>query len=104
MAEMFEVVAEDAQRSDEALIDEVHLLEDLVERMRRRLDEQGEAPAFPAHLGGDQRQAPGLLETVREALTENRVDLFLQPIVALPQRRTQFYESFSRLRDESGRR
>src|SRR6185437_7344601 len=38
-----------------------------------------------------------------EALTENRVDLFLQPIVALPQRRTQYYESFSRLRDATGR-
>jgi cyclic-di-GMP phosphodiesterase TipF (flagellum assembly factor) len=36
-------------------------------------------------------------------LAENRVDLYLQPIVSLPQRRTVFYESFSRLRDETGR-
>jgi cyclic-di-GMP phosphodiesterase, flagellum assembly factor TipF len=40
---------------------------------------------------------------VREALAENRVDLYLQPVVSLPQRRTVFYESFSRLRDASGR-
>ena len=102
LSDMFEAVAHDAQRND-TLVDEVHMLEDLVERMRRRLDEQGEVPAFPAHLGGDVKQTPALLETVREALTENRVDLFLQPIVNLPQRRTQFYESFSRLRDDSGR-
>ncbi|HLZ75332.1 EAL domain-containing protein [Phenylobacterium sp.] len=102
VSEIFEAAVQDATRSD-ALIDEVHMLEDLVEQMRRRLDEQGDAPAFPAHLGGDARHTPALLDTVREALTENRVDLYLQPIVNLPQRRTQFYESFSRLRDESGR-
>ena len=102
VAEVLEIVSDDAQRSDD-LVDEVHMLEDLVERMRRRLDDQGEAPAFPARLGGDPRQAPGLLDTVREALAENRVDLYLQPVVSLPQRRTQFYESFSRLRDDTGR-
>jgi cyclic-di-GMP phosphodiesterase TipF (flagellum assembly factor) len=50
-----------------------------------------------------QRQQMALFETVREALAENRVDLYLQPVVSLPQRRTVFYESFSRLRDDSGR-
>ena len=102
VSEIFEAAVHDATRSD-ALIDEVHMLEDLVEQMRLRLDEHGDAPAFPARLGGDARHTPALLDTVREALTENRVDLYLQPIVALPQRRTQFYESFSRLRDETGR-
>ncbi len=102
VAEMFEIASDDAQRSDE-LVDEVHMLEDLVERMRRRLDDQGEAPVFPAKLGGDPHQALGLLDTVRAALAENRVDLYLQPVVSLPQRRTQFYESYSRLRDNTGR-
>jgi cyclic-di-GMP phosphodiesterase TipF (flagellum assembly factor) len=102
VSEIFETVADDAHRSEE-LVDEVRMLEDLVERMGRRLDEQGEAPAFPAHLGGDARQSTALLDTVRDALTDNRVDLYLQPIVGLPQRRTQYYESFSRLRDEDGR-
>ncbi len=103
VTEIFQAAVQDATRSD-ALIDEVHMLEDLVENMRRRLDEQGETPAFPAHLaGGAANHTPALLDIVREALTENRVDLYLQPIVNLPQRRTQFYESFSRLRDESGR-
>lgn len=102
VSEIFDTVTDDAQRS-EVLIDEVHMLEDLVERMRRRLDDQGDTPAFPVQLGRDARQSPALLDTVREALSDNRVDLYLQPIVGLPQRRTQYYESFSRLRDESGR-
>ena len=98
-----ESIADDAQRSEE-LLDEVHMLEGLVQRMQHRLEEHGAAPApFAAPLGGDARQSPALLDTVREALTENRVDLFLQPIVALPQRRTHYYESFSRLRDATGR-
>jgi len=109
LGEVVETMAEDLHRSEE-LIDEVHLLERLVQRMEQRLGEQDEAGEageaashFPLRLGGDMRQAPALLDTVREALTENRVDLFLQPIVNLPQRRTQYYESYSRLRDETGR-
>jgi cyclic-di-GMP phosphodiesterase, flagellum assembly factor TipF len=102
LVEVVEEMAQDLHRSEE-LIDEVHMLERLVERMEHRLGEPPEAPAFPVRLGGDPSQGSSLLETVREALTENRVDLFLQPIVTLPQRRTQFYESFSRLRDETGR-
>src|SRR5207237_10204101 len=34
---------------------------------------------------------------------ENPFDLYLQPVVSLPQRKTVFYESFTRLRDETGR-
>jgi cyclic-di-GMP phosphodiesterase TipF (flagellum assembly factor) len=52
---------------------------------------------------GLSRQHSALLETVREALADNRVDLYLQPVVSLPQRRTLYYEGFSRLRDEGGR-
>jgi uncharacterized protein YecA (UPF0149 family) len=45
-------------------------------------------------LGGGDVVAVG----IHEALAENRVDLYLQPVVSLPQRRTIFYESFTRLR------
>jgi EAL domain-containing protein (putative c-di-GMP-specific phosphodiesterase class I) len=44
-----------------------------------------------------------LLSVVRNSLSENRVDLYLQPIVALPSRRTVHYECFSRVRDDEGR-
>jgi cyclic-di-GMP phosphodiesterase TipF (flagellum assembly factor) len=104
---------EDARRS-EALTGEVRMLEALVQRMSESLDERlSQVPhAAPAPvstvttLQGERRrraQTTVLLEEVREALAANRVDLYLQPIVSLPQRRTVFYESFSRLRDESGR-
>ncbi|NVJ99468.1 MAG: EAL domain-containing protein [Alphaproteobacteria bacterium] len=44
-----------------------------------------------------------LLSVVRSSLAENRVDLYLQPLVGLPARRSMHYECFSRVRDEEGR-
>jgi cyclic-di-GMP phosphodiesterase TipF (flagellum assembly factor) len=90
------------------------MLEALVQRMGESLDArlsqlQMGAPvaiASVSSLDGERRrraQTTVLLEEVRGALAANRVDLYLQPVVNLPQRRTVFYESFSRLRDESGR-
>ena len=43
-----------------------------------------------------------ILDITREALAENRVDLYLQPVVRLPQRKVRFYEAFSRIRNEDG--
>ena len=100
------VVDADKSRSEE-LTGEVHLLEKLVARMSRRFEEP-QAPYLAARGGHDMRGQDGrqpprsMLEIVREALSENRVDLYLQPVVGLPQRKTVFYESFSRLRDASG--
>src|SRR6185295_4154486 len=39
---------------------------------------------------------------IRTAIDGNRVDLYLQPIVTLPQRKVRFYEAMSRLRSERG--
>jgi cyclic-di-GMP phosphodiesterase TipF (flagellum assembly factor) len=108
VSEVVEAVELDAHRGDE-LEDEVHMLETLVDRMQQRLDERvAEAPPARGLAGAmghnsQHRAAAALMDTVREALTENRVDLYLQPVVALPQRKTVFYESFTRLRDETGR-
>jgi cyclic-di-GMP phosphodiesterase TipF (flagellum assembly factor) len=43
------------------------------------------------------------VEAVRRALAEDRIEIHLQPIVALPQRRVLFYEAGPRLRDVDGR-
>lgn len=105
MTEVAEAVSDDAGRS-EALEGEVHMLEDLVQRMGQRLEERVSASALHARHEPNPRrhhQSAALLDTVREALAENRVDLYLQPVVGLPQRRTVFYESYSRLRDATGR-
>lgn len=44
----------------------------------------------------------GFLELVRRAVEANRIDIFLQPIVTLPQRKVRYYECFTRLRSEDG--
>jgi cyclic-di-GMP phosphodiesterase, flagellum assembly factor TipF len=43
------------------------------------------------------------LAIMRSALEDSRIDLHLQPIVKLPNRRTTHYEAFSRVRDEDGK-
>lgn len=43
-----------------------------------------------------------MLERVRGAVENDRLDLYLQPIVSLPQRKTRYFEAFSRLRDDKG--
>jgi cyclic-di-GMP phosphodiesterase TipF (flagellum assembly factor) len=104
LAGFAESVQEDADRRSEELTTEVRVLEDLVQRMGDSLDARlAQTPQLPPAYQRHHHQHTALLETVREALSDNRVDLYLQPVVSLPQRRTVFYESFSRLRDASGR-
>jgi cyclic-di-GMP phosphodiesterase TipF (flagellum assembly factor) len=108
LSEITSTVATEAVARNEALSSEVHELEDIVAEMGRKLEGQLSTEMAAARRSdrfGEKRssQAHVLLDTVREALAENRVDLYLQPVVSLPQRRTVFYESFSRLRDETGR-
>ena len=84
------------------LTDEVHMLEDLVHKMSRRFEDRPLGTQAAARGAPEANPARGMMEIVREALAENRVDLYLQPVVSLPQRRTMFYESFTRLRDPTG--
>jgi len=44
-----------------------------------------------------------LLAAIRASLDDNRVDLYLQPIVTLPQRKVRYYEALTRLRSEDGK-
>jgi cyclic-di-GMP phosphodiesterase, flagellum assembly factor TipF len=41
-----------------------------------------------------------IVATIRNAVEENRIDIFLQPMVTLPQRKVRYYEAVTRLRDE----
>lgn len=63
------------------------------------------APAVQAQTAnpvqtGNGRNQTQLLATLRNAIDENRIDIFLQPMVTLPQRKVRFYEAVTRLRDE----
>jgi cyclic-di-GMP phosphodiesterase, flagellum assembly factor TipF len=40
-----------------------------------------------------------VLAAVKSAIEENRLDLYLQPMVSLPQRKVRFYEAVTRMRD-----
>lgn len=40
--------------------------------------------------------------TIKRALRDNRIDLYLQPVVKLPSRRIVFYEGLARIRDDQG--
>ncbi|MBW5438071.1 EAL domain-containing protein [Bradyrhizobium canariense] len=63
------------------------------------------APAIQTQSANPVQTANGrnqtqLLATLRNAIDENRIDIFLQPMVTLPQRKVRFYEAVTRLRDE----
>lgn len=123
-----EDVVDDGEERHAAIVAEMRTLEHLVENLGRRLesrsldafeDLEGGADAGQRDIGrrADGQKANGhradgpvrdgdrrarAISNVREALSAGRVDLHLQPIVSLPQRKTFYYEGFSRLRDAEG--
>ncbi len=58
------------------------------------------APAAAAEAISTSRNQPQLLAAVKNAVEENRLDIYLQPMVTLPQRKVRFYEAVTRLRDD----
>jgi cyclic-di-GMP phosphodiesterase, flagellum assembly factor TipF len=61
------------------------------------------APAAPAAVSAataPSRSQSQILSAVRSAVDENRIDIYLQPMVSLPQRKVRFYEAVTRLRDD----
>ena len=86
---------------------------EILARLSGRADAKQELPVprlGPALSKVDDLAKPNLddrdfrtLERVKEAIVSERIDLYLQPIVSLPQRKARYYEAFSRLRDSNGR-
>lgn len=110
--------ASDARQGQAQSIDsvmaEVRVLQDLVEQLSSGkrpkpkpsyiVDDKVKKPLEPLEATGP-RLMTGLseeevLEVVRDGLRNNRVELFVQPIVSLPQRKRRHYECFSRIRGE----
>ncbi len=68
-------------------------------------------PPTPAPIAADKNyvdidnEPPSLgdpiLATLKNAIDANRLDIYLQPIVTLPQRKVRFYEAVMRLRDDN---
>ncbi|MEL7130669.1 MAG: EAL domain-containing protein, partial [Pseudomonadota bacterium] len=82
----------------DALVSEMRQLEGLIDRLSRNFENQ--LAEAPTHAVRPQEDAA--LRAVKGALQDGRVDLHLQPVVSLPQRRVAFYEGFTRLRDPDG--
>jgi cyclic-di-GMP phosphodiesterase TipF (flagellum assembly factor) len=49
------------------------------------------------------RSQTQLIAAVKSAIEENRLDIYLQPMVTLPQRKVRYYEAVTRLRDDKDR-
>ena len=109
----------------ERIFSEIRVVESLVKRLAGTRDFTLPAPEIEAPAASAERSAPAivsdsdvpppkpekrledlddaeLLDTIRHSLETNRVDLYLQPVVSLPQRKTLYYEGLSRLRTDKG--
>lgn len=87
-----------------AMADEVAVLQKLVVRMQNAA---AVGEALPKPDKTERRTAYGMsdeqvLGLVRAAVADGAVDLFMQPVVTLPQRRRRYYECFSRIPDGRG--
>jgi cyclic-di-GMP phosphodiesterase TipF (flagellum assembly factor) len=61
-------------------------------------------PAIPptAASPAPARNDAQILTTIKNAIETNTIEIFLQPIVTLPQRKVRYYEAVTRLRDARG--
>jgi len=60
------------------------------------------APRMPASGPFRGMEQSAIVAQIARAVEANRVDLFLQPIVTLPQRKVRYYEALARLRNDDG--
>jgi cyclic-di-GMP phosphodiesterase TipF (flagellum assembly factor) len=90
--------AELHERRVAAELEHIEQMLNLVPGARAAEGRTASAPPVYARTLAD----PAMLELIRRSLEENRVDLYLQPIVTLPQRKVRFYEALTRLRSADG--
>jgi len=82
---------------------ELKLIDQIVDKLGAAMDARLQHIQAAPNITQIHPAARGPMDLVREALLDNRVELHLQPIVQLPQRKTAYYEGFTRLKDETGR-
>ncbi len=107
---MEDTLTREVSERREEMVSDMRELEGLIlqltQTFEKRLAQRPASPevgALPAPGQSAKRGHDQILRAVQDALDANRVDLHLQPIVTLPQRRVCFYEGFTRLRDEHDR-
>ncbi len=112
IAEITQLIETRTDENNRKIVAELQILEGLMREFAGRIAGKAKAvtgnmqAALPQHnkVQGPRRAlADGpLLELIRTSLEQNRVDLYLQPTVSLPQRKLRYYEALSRLRAEDG--
>lgn len=104
--------AEDLEKFKAEIYDEVRAREEKITSELRDIAigisefasrmQKAQAQKIANPTAAPRRSERNLLQTVKDSIEGNRVELHLQPIVSLPQRRIAFYECYTRLRDNSG--
>lgn len=115
MGEVAAAIEARASAQNRKIVSELQVLEGLVREFAMKIAEKAKDAAAAEDEPKFDRRArdtartyldtlgqADLLEIIRASLEENRVDLYLQPVVTLPQRKLRFYEALSRLRAEDG--
>jgi cyclic-di-GMP phosphodiesterase TipF (flagellum assembly factor) len=59
-------------------------------------------PELPATGPLKGKSADEIVAIMKAAIEDSRIDLYLQPVVTLPQRKVRYYEAMTRLRTEDG--
>jgi len=90
-------------RDQEELVTEMRLVRSQLARIASGNMTAGRGLSAPANGGPADLEGQPLIEAVLAALKDNRIDLYLQPVVQLPQRRVAFHECLTRLRDGDNR-
>ena len=99
-------------QASEGLAVEQRMIKSLAEQLSRLGDVAEMDKEVPLDIGALEQSLPQatpdaivknltdeqVLTLVRAAVKQDRIDLFMQPIVNLPQRKLRFYEMFSRIR------
>ncbi|MBN8646513.1 MAG: EAL domain-containing protein [Caulobacterales bacterium] len=104
--------ADDLEKFKNEIYDEVRAREEKITNELREIAigisefasrmQKAQAQKIANPNNAPRRSERNLLQTVKDSIEANRVELHLQPIVSLPQRRIAFYECYTRLRDNSG--
>ncbi|MBT5073550.1 MAG: EAL domain-containing protein [Kordiimonadaceae bacterium] len=104
-----EQVKVSAKSQNNEIVNEMRLLQTLlsqvVDKSGRSISGSIDVDGKPLSLElshGQDREADEILNVMHYALEDNRIDLYLQPIVSLPSRKVMHYEAYSRVRDDKG--
>ncbi|MDF1719490.1 MAG: EAL domain-containing protein [Minwuia sp.] len=91
-------------RDQDELVTEMRLVRSQLARIASgHMPTAGRGAAGPVDGRPMELEGQPLIEAVLAALKDNRIDLYLQPVVQLPQRRVAFHECLTRLRDSENR-